>query len=193
MYASFSDKELINSYLSGSNICLEELIKRHRRKVFSYILLVVKDRDLANDLFQDTFVKVINQLRGGFYSDEGKFLPWVLRIAHNITIDHFRKLKKLNIIENSENYCALDSVKVYDECIEDKLIMQQILRDVSKLVELLPDEQKEILNLRFYQNLSFKDIADMNSISINTALGRMRYAVLNLRKLAKEKNIILSL
>jgi len=193
MYASFSDKELINKYLSGYNICLEELIKRHKRKVFSYIYLVVKDRDLADDLFQDTFIKVINQLRGGFYNDEGKFLPWVLRIAHNITIDHFRKIKKLNIIENSENFCALDNVKVYDECIEDKLIMNQILKDVSKLVELLPDEQREILNLRFYQNLSFKDIADMHNISINTALGRMRYAVLNLRKLAKEKNIILSL
>jgi len=187
-----SDRELISTYLAGNQTSLEKLIHRHQKRVFGYILLVVKDKQLAEDIFQDTFIKVINTLRSGSYKEEGKFLQWVMRIAHNLTIDHFRKNKRIPTIENSDEYDIFDTIRVYDKCIEDKLIIEQIHKDVKELIELLPEEQKEVLVMRHYTGMSFKDIAEQTEVSINTALGRMRYALINLRKLIKEKEIVLN-
>ncbi|MBW6497495.1 MAG: sigma-70 family RNA polymerase sigma factor [Bacteroidales bacterium] len=187
-----SDQELIRQFINGDHSSLEELVKRHQRKVFSYILLIVKDKHLAEDIFQDTFIKVINTLRAGAYNEEGKFLPWVMRIAHNLIIDFFRKSKRMPFIENSEEYDLFETLKVYEETVEDKMIIAQIHSDVQRLVEYLPEEQKEVLKMRHYQDMSFKDIAEQTNVSINTALGRMRYALINLRKMVSEKEIILT-
>jgi RNA polymerase sigma factor (sigma-70 family) len=187
-----SDQELIRQFINGDHTSLEGLVKRHQRKVFSYILLIVKDKHLAEDIFQDTFIKVINTLRAGAYNEEGKFLPWVMRIAHNLIIDFFRKSKRMPFIENSEEYDLFETLKVYEETIEDKLIIAQIHNDVQRLVEYLPEEQKEVLKMRHYMDMSFKDIAEQTNVSINTALGRMRYALINLRKMVHEKEIILT-
>lgn len=186
------DQELIRQFINGDHASLEELIKRHQRKVFSYILLIVKDKHLAEDVFQDTFIKVINTLRAGSYNEEGKFLPWVMRIAHNLIIDFFRKSKRMPYVENSEEYDLFETLKVYEETIEDKIIIAQIHDDVKRLVEYLPEEQKEVLKMRHYNDMSFKDIAEQTNVSINTALGRMRYALINLRKMVSEKEIILT-
>lgn len=187
-----TDQELIRHYLAGDVSSLEELIKRHQRKLFSYIIHLVRDKQLAEDFFQDTFIKVINTLHSGAYNEEGKFLPWVTRIAHNLIIDHFRKSKRLPIAENSEEYDLMATLKVYDLNVEDRIITNQIHNDVRKLIEYLPDEQKEVLKLRHYHDMSFKDIAALTDVSINTALGRMRYALINLRKIIEEKNVILT-
>jgi len=187
-----SDQELIRQFINGDHTSLEVLVKRHQRKVFSYILLIVKDKHLAEDIFQDTFIKVINTLRAGAYNEEGKFLPWVMRIAHNLIIDFFRKSKRMPYVENSEEYDLFETLKVYEDTIEDKLIIAQIHCDVRKLIEYLPEEQKEVLKMRHYKDMSFKDIADQTNVSINTALGRMRYALINLRKMVNEKEIILT-
>ncbi len=187
-----SDQELIRLFISGDHNSLETLINRHQRKLFSYILLIVKDKHLAEDVFQDTFIKIINTLRAGSYNEEGKFLPWAMRIAHNLIIDFFRKSKRMPFRENSEEYDLFDTLKVYDETVEDKLIIAQIHDDVKKLIEHLPEEQKEVLKMRHYEEMSFKEIAQVTDVSINTALGRMRYALINLRKLIQEKNIILT-
>jgi RNA polymerase sigma factor (sigma-70 family) len=187
-----SDQELIRQFINGDHSSLEDLVKRHQRKVFSYILLIVKDKHLAEDIFQDTFIKVINTLRAGAYNEEGKFLPWVMRIAHNLIIDFFRKSKRMPFIENSEEYDLFETLKVYEETIEDKMIIAQIHNDVQRLVEYLPEEQKEVLKMRHYRDMSFKDIAEQTNVSINTALGRMRYALINLRKMVHEKDIILT-
>lgn len=186
------DQELIRQFINGDHASLEQLIKRHQRKVFSYILLIVKDKHLAEDIFQDTFIKVINTLRAGTYNEEGKFLPWVMRIAHNLIIDFFRKSKRMPYVENSEEYDLFETLKVFEETIEDKLIIAQIHKDVKRLVEYLPEEQKEVLKMRHYKDMSFKDIAEQTNVSINTALGRMRYALINLRKMVSEKEIILT-
>lgn len=186
-----SDKVLISDYLEGDHSSLERLICRHQARVFGYILLVVKDKQLAEDIFQDAFIKVINTLKSGSYKEEGKFLQWVMRIAHNLTIDHFRKSKRIPTVENSDEYDIFDTIKVYDDSIEDKLINEQIHKDVRRLVEFLPAEQKEVLLMRHYSGMSFKDIAEQTDVSINTALGRMRYAIINLRKLIKEKEVFL--
>ncbi len=189
---SISDQELIRQFINGDHNSLETLVKRHQRKVFSYILLIVKDKPLAEDIFQDTFIKVINTLRAGTYNEEGKFLPWIMRIAHNLIIDFFRKSKRMPCIENSEEYDLFETLNVFEENIEDKLIIAQIHKDVQKLIEYLPDEQKEVLKMRHYSDMSFKDIAEQTNVSINTALGRMRYALINLRKMVNEKEIILT-
>ncbi len=186
-----SDKVLISNYLEGDHTSLERLIGRHQTRVFGYILLVVKDKQLAEDIFQDAFIKVINTLKSGSYKEEGKFLQWVMRIAHNLTIDHFRKSKRIPTVENSDEYDIFDTIKVYDDSVEDKLIKEQIHKDVRRLVEFLPAEQKEVLLMRHYSGMSFKDIAEQTDVSINTALGRMRYAIINLRKLIKEKEVFL--
>lgn len=186
-----SDKVLISDYLEGDHSSLERLICRHQTRVFGYILLVVKDKQLAEDIFQDAFIKVINTLKSGSYKEEGKFLQWVMRIAHNLTIDHFRKSKRIPTVENSDEYDIFDTIKVYDDSVEDKLIKEQIHKDVRRLVEFLPAEQKEVLLMRHYSGMSFKDIAEQTDVSINTALGRMRYAIINLRKLIKEKEVFL--
>ncbi len=187
-----SDQELIRLFISGDHQSLEYLINRHQRKIFSYIMLIVKDKHLAEDIFQDTFIKIINTLRAGAYNEEGKFLPWAMRIAHNLTIDFFRKSKRMPFKENSEEYDLFETLRIYEENIEDRMITGQIHNDVRRLIEHLPEEQKEVLKMRHYNNMSFKEIANETDVSINTALGRMRYALINLRKLIQEKNIILT-
>ena len=191
--AAISDQDLIARYLNGNEKSLEKLIFRHKRKVFAYIMMVVKDDQVADDIFQDTFIKVINTIRSGSYKEEGKFIQWVMRIAHNLIIDHFRRLKRLPVVSNSnEDYDIFDLVPITDPSIEERIITEQIHEDVRAMVELLPSEQREVLIMRHYDNMSFKEIADATDVSINTALGRMRYALINLRKIVKEKNIILS-
>ncbi|MFU8844050.1 MAG: sigma-70 family RNA polymerase sigma factor [Bacteroidales bacterium] len=189
-----SDKELIGRYLNGDHNSLEQLINRHQNRIYAYILMIVKDKALADDLFQDTFIKVINTIRAGSYNEEGKFLQWVMRIAHNLIIDHFRKSNRMPVIDNSKNedFNIFDTLNIMEQSIEDKIITDQIHRDVRKLIEFLPNEQKEVLYMRHYAEMSFKDIAEVTDVSINTALGRMRYALINLRKLIAEKNIVLT-
>ncbi len=187
-----SDQDLIGKYLAGYEPALEKLIRRHKNRVYAYILMVVKDKELAEDLFQDTFIKVINTFRSGQYKEEGKFIQWVMRIAHNLIIDYFRKAKRIPIVENNDDYDIFDKVRIPVESVEEQLITEQIHRDVKKLIDYLPSEQKEVLVMRHYGDMSFKDIAEITNVSINTALGRMRYALINLRKLVKEKDIILS-
>lgn len=187
------EKELIRSYLSGNHSSLQILIKRHQNRLYSYIFLLVKDKQLADDVFQDTYVKVINTLKQGNYRDEGKFIQWVMRIAHNLVIDHFRKSKKINFVESQNNeYDVFDTIRLTDPSIEEQLVTNQIHADVKKLLHYLPDEQKEVIVLRCYAGLSFKDIAEQTEVSINTALGRMRYALINLRKLIEERSIVLT-
>ncbi len=187
------EKELIRSYLSGNHSSLQILIKRHQNRLYSYIFLLVKDKQLADDVFQDTYVKVINTLKLGNYRDEGKFIQWVMRIAHNLVIDHFRKSKKINFVESQNNdYDVFDTIRLTDPSIEEQLVTNQIHSDVKKLLQYLPDEQKEVIVLRCYAGLSFKDIAEQTEVSINTALGRMRYALINLRKLIEERSIVLT-
>ena len=191
--AMISDKELINRYLSGNEQSLEKLIHRHKRKVFAYIMMIVKDDQLADDIFQDTFIKVINTIRSGAYKEEGKFIQWVMRIAHNLIIDHFRRAKRIPVINNnSDEFDIFDMVRITDPSIEEQIITDQIHSDLRLLIELLPSEQKEVLMMRHYANMSFKDIAEATDVSINTALGRMRYALINLRKIIREKNLVLS-
>jgi RNA polymerase sigma factor (sigma-70 family) len=189
-----SDKELVGRYLNGDHNSIEQLISRHQNRIYAYILMIVKDKALADDLFQDTFIKVINTIRAGSYNEEGKFLQWVMRIAHNLIIDHFRKSNRMPVIDNSKNedFNIFDTLNVMEQSIEDKIITDQIHRDVRKLIEFLPNEQKEVLYMRHYAEMSFKDIAEVTDVSINTALGRMRYALINLRKLIAEKNIVLT-
>jgi len=188
-----SDQDLIGRYVAGDESALEVIIRRHKNRVFAYILMVVKDKELAEDLFQDTFIKVINTFRSGQYKEEGKFIQWVMRIAHNLIIDYFRKSKRIPIIENNDDYDIFDKVRIPVESVEDQLIMEQIHQDVKKLIDYLPTEQKEVLVMRHYGDMSFKDIAEATNVSINTALGRMRYALINLRKLVKEKEVILTI
>jgi RNA polymerase sigma factor (sigma-70 family) len=194
MYAqSVSDQELINRYLAGNENCLEQLIHRHKNKVFSYILMVVKDKQHADDIFQDTFIKVIFTLRSGTYKEEGKFIQWVMRIAHNLVIDHFRKSRRIPIVDSqNDEFNIFDNLRIYDESAEDRIINEQIHQDVRSLIEYLPPEQREVLVMRHYADMSFKDIAEQTGVSINTALGRMRYALINLRKLIEQKEITLS-
>lgn len=191
--SNLNDFELVQSFIKGNEASIEELINRHRKKVYTYILLVVKEQHLAEDIFQDTFIKVIKSLKEGRYRDNGRFLSWVVRIAHNLMIDHFRKEKQLNTISN-DNYETdiFNSRKFADVTIEDELVNDQITKDVRQLVQELPEDQKEVVILRHYCGLSFKEIADQTDVSINTALGRMRYALINLRRLIKEKNLNLS-
>ncbi|MCP4551243.1 MAG: sigma-70 family RNA polymerase sigma factor [Bacteroidetes bacterium] len=190
---SISDKELIKRYLNDDNSGLEILIHRHKNRVFAYILMIVKDKQLADDIFQDTFIKVINTIKAGSYKEEGKFIQWVMRIAHNLIIDFFRKSKRMPVLDNkNESFDIFDTISINDPSIEESIITQQIHKDVRQLIECLPSEQKEVLYLRHYTEMSFKDIAEHTNVSINTALGRMRYALINLRKLIKEKEIILT-
>ncbi|MCD6113455.1 MAG: sigma-70 family RNA polymerase sigma factor [Bacteroidales bacterium] len=188
-----SDKELIGKYLDGDEVGIEILINRHKNRVFAYILMLVKDKQLADDIFQETFIKAINTLKSGSYKEEGKFIQWIMRIAHNLVIDHFRKSKRIPIIDNkSDTFNIFDTLKYTDKPIEDKMIKEQIYKDIKNLIEFLPKEQKEVLFMRHFANMSFKDIAEQTDVSINTALGRMRYALINLRKLITEKKIILN-
>ncbi|HBF87819.1 MAG TPA: RNA polymerase subunit sigma-24 [Bacteroidales bacterium] len=192
-YQNYSDYELVNEFLGGKQSAIEVLIKRHKRKVYTYIVINVKDRELAEDIFQDTFIKVINSLTSGRYKDEGKFLSWVMRIAHNLVIDHFRKAKQLQTVSNDASEIDLfSSSQLLERNIEQEIISEQIVKEVRSLIEFLPEDQKEVVVLRHYVGLSFKEIADHTGVSINTALGRMRYALINLRKLIEEKNLVLT-
>lgn len=187
-----SDKDLLLLFSQGQQSALNTLILRHKRRVFSYILVSVRDRDLANDLFQDIFIKVVKTVRLGEYNEEGKFIQWVLRIAHNMIIDHFRKAGRSPVIEHSFNdYSVFETIPVYDESAEEKMISSQVLLDVKNLINYLPIDQKQILEMRMYEDMSFKEIADELEISINTALGRMRYALINMRKLIEKHKIVI--
>ena len=191
------DKILIKSYLSGNEHSFEVLLSKHQDRVFAYINKLIKDNDLSNDIFQDTFIKVITTLKRGKYNEEGKFLPWVMRIAHNLVIDYFRKSSKMKIVgRNSSNYDKdfdiFSILELNDFSVEDEMVIKQIHNDVRILVELLPAEQRDIVKFRHFKGMSFKDIADKKDISINTALGRMRYALINLRKIIEEKGVVLT-
>ncbi len=193
MSLATSERELIREFLNGKPSSLQTLIKRHQNRLYSYIFVLVKDKQLADDIFQDTFVKVINTLKLGKYKDEGKFIQWVMRIAHNLVIDHFRKAKKIPYVESkNSDFDVFDTIQLTDPSIEETLVTKQIHSDVKNLLQYLPEEQKEVIQLRCYSGLSFKDIAEQTEVSINTALGRMRYALINLRKMIEEKNLVLT-
>ena len=194
MSKMISDYELIQRFVNGEQSCFDQIIHRHKNKVFAYISLYIRDQALAEDIFQDTFVKVIQSVKRGRYQDNGKFVSWVMRIAHNLIIDHFRRVKQMNTISNNEYESDLfNSRKLSDSTIEDNLIKRQIQKDVRKMISCLPDDQREVVILRHYAGLSFKEIADITNVSINTALGRMRYALINMRKIMEEKKISLTL
>ena len=192
-YGSLSDQDLVQAYIKGDHSAIEVLINRHRSKVYTYILLTIKNQQLAEDLFQETFIKVIQSLRGGKYKDNGKFLSWVIRIAHNLIIDHFRKEKQMNTLSNDDSEVDLfNSKKLSDSNIEELIIDSQIKSEIRVLINELPNDQREVVLLRHYGGLSFKEIAEQTDVSINTALGRMRYALINLRKLIQEKKLSLT-
>lgn len=188
-----TDQELVQKFLGGDSSSIEALINRHKNKVYTYIILTVRNQQLAEDIFQDTFIKVIKSLHEGKYRDDGKFLSWVIRIAHNLIIDHFRKEKQINTMSRKDYEANIFNTRKFsDGNVEDYIIREQITNDVRSLINELPDDQKQVILLRHYGGLSFKEIAEQTNVSINTALGRMRYALINLRKIIKEKNIILT-
>ena len=188
-----SDPKLLNCYLSGDRNAISQLIERHSRRVRDYIQMMVKDGDVADDIFQETFIKAVRVIDEGRYTDNGRFLSWILRIAHNQVIDHFRAQKQNRQLNEAEaGYDVLGTLRLAERTVEDEIVCEQIASDVRRMVELLPDEQREVVMMRYYSGLSFKEIAEQTGVSINTALGRMRYALINLRKMIKEKNLILS-
>ena len=184
-----TDQELIQIYRNGEESGLKELIDRHKSKIYSSIYMRVKDEYLAEDIFQETFIKVINTIKSDRYNEEGKFLPWVIRIAYNMVIDHFRKEKRGQMIVSPEGYDIFEVLSFAEEDSESKLVRNQIDVDLKRLIQLLPDDQKEVLIMRHFCDMSFKDIAEITDVSINTALGRMRYALSNLRRLIEENNL----
>ena len=187
-----SDRVLLNHYLSGDRSAMSQLIERHSRRVRDYINMMVKDRDLADDIFQETFIKAVRVIDEGRYTDNGKFLSWILRIAHNQVIDYFRAQRQDKSVSESEaGYDMLGTLRFAERTVEDSMVSEHIERDVRALVDLLPPEQREVVMRRYFSGLSFKDIAEQTDVSINTALGRMRYALINLRRMIKEKNLIL--
>jgi len=188
-----SDQDLVKLYLNGSEVAFETLIRKHKDKVFAFILSKIKNYNLAHDVFQDTFIKVINSLKRGKYNEEGKFVPWIMRIAHNLVIDHFRRQKKTRSIAPTDDFNIFDVISNEEKNAEENMITDQITSDVRKLIEELPEDQKEVLKMRYYRDMSFKEIAEITDVSINTALGRMRYAVINLRKLVEKYNIQLEI
>ncbi|MEZ5006915.1 MAG: sigma-70 family RNA polymerase sigma factor [Chitinophagales bacterium] len=185
------DQQLVKSYLNGCEASLEVLINRHKDRVYTAVYMFVRDKYLAEDIFQDTFIKVVESLRSGNYKEEGKFLPWVMRISHNLCIDYFRKVKRKPSIVDNEGFDIFEVLKFSGDNAEDTMIKDQAKAKVKDLINQLPDEQKEVVVLRHYAEMSFKEIADMTGVSINTALGRMRYALINLRKMVTEKSISL--
>ncbi len=186
-----ADSVLVSDYINGNEKSLEILIVRHKQRIFSFVLSKVLDREIAEDIFQDTFIKVINTLKRGRYNEEGKFLPWVMRIAHNLVIDHFRRNKRIPTFRNTDEFDIFTVISDEVLNVEKQLIKDQILNDIRELIVELPEDQKEVLIMRMYKDMSFKEIAENTDVSINTALGRMRYALINLRKLIEKHNIIL--
>lgn len=192
MELQINDSILVKNYIAGDEKALEILINRHNQRITSFIYSKVMDRDVAEDIFQDTFIKVIKTLKRGSYSEEGKFLPWVMRIAHNLIIDHFRKNKRMPKFEGSDDFNIFSVIKDEKLNIEKQIIKDQIESDLTLLIEELPEDQKEVLIMRIYKDMSFKEISENTGVSINTALGRMRYALINLRKIVDRKNIVLT-
>jgi RNA polymerase sigma-70 factor (ECF subfamily) len=184
-----SDAKLVARYVEGDEKALEAIIFRYKDKVYSYVISKVKDEDLANDIFQDTFIKVINTIKTERYNEEGKFISWVMRIAHNLVIDHFRRLKRMPTTSGGPDFEIFDIIRDTSLNVEGALVKSQIEADLIKLIEYLPEEQKEVLKMRHFNELSFKEIADNTGVSINTALGRMRYALINLRKLIEKHQL----
>ena len=192
--SEMTDEELAMSYVSGNNKAFDLLLERNQSRLFSYILFIVHDRSMAEDLFQETFVKIISKLHEGKYSSSGKFVSWMLRIAHNAVMDWYRRQKNEKTMEAyNENDLYGDSTSVLDANIENHFVKEQVLRDVQRMMNLLPITQREVVFMRFYQNLSFKEIAELTNVSINTALGRMRYAVMNMRRMAAANGVALQL
>ncbi|MCO6163782.1 RNA polymerase sigma factor [Flavobacterium sp. NRK F7] len=187
-----SDAVLVKNYIEGDESALSILIERHQSKIYGFIYTKIQDRDICDDVFQDTFIKVIKTLKSKSYNEEGKFLPWVMRIAHNLIIDYFRKSKKMPMQRDNEEYSVFSYLTDTNLNVEDQIILDQVEYDLSRLIDELPEDQKEVLQMRIYQDLSFKEIADSTGVSINTALGRMRYALMNLRKVIEKNQIILT-
>ena len=187
-----SDAVLVSQYASGNEWALAQLIERHKSRIYSFIFSKVKDRDLSDDIFQETFIKVISTIKKQNYNEEGKFLPWVMRISHNLIIDHFRKQSKVKFQRDQEEYSVFSKMIDSELNIENSMIAGQIEDDLHTLILKLPQDQQEIIRLRLYDDLTFKEIAELNQISINTALGRMRYAIVNLRKMINKNQIILN-
>jgi len=185
------DQQLVSLSIDGNMDALSALVYRHKDKLYTSIYLLVKDKYLAEDFFQDTFFKIIDTLKSGSYKEEGKFLPWAMRIAHNLCIDHFRKIKRLPTIKTSDDRDIFDVIISSEGCTEDRIMESETHGKVSKMIDLLPDDQREVIVLRHYADMSFKEIAKITNCSINTALGRMRYGLLNLRKMIAEKQIAL--
>lgn len=186
------DALLVKSYVAGDENALAILIKRHQSKIYGFIYSKIADSDLSNDIFQDTFMKVIKTLKSDSYNEEGKFLPWVMRIAHNLIIDHFRNNKKMPMLRETEEFSIFSILTDNSQTIEGQIITAQIEFDLNRIINELADDQKEVLVMRLYQDLSFKEISELTGVSINTALGRMRYAILNLRKVIEKNKIILT-
>lgn len=188
-----TDDQLVSQYAKGSNEAFDVLLSRHQSRVFSYIFHIVKNRDLAEDIFQETFVKAIMTIKQGRYTENGKFSAWITRIAHNLIIDYYRQEKSENTVSTDEDETNLLNRKdLCEDNIEDEIVINQIYNDVRRIVDALPESQREVLLMRYYRNMSFKEIADATNVSINTALGRMRYAILNMRRIAEENNIVLT-
>lgn len=186
-----NDKELIVHYLEGNEKCFEVLLNRHRNKIYTSIYLFVKDRDLAEDIFQDVFIKIIDTLRKGKYNHEGKFLQWAMRISYNMCVDHFRRDKRRTKVSATETFDIFDVLETHEDNMETTMIKSQMHQKVRSLVDRLPEEQREVVILRHYADMSFKEISMLTRVSINTALGRMRYALINMRKMVKNKELLL--
>ena len=189
---TITDAVLVSNYIKGDESSLSVLISRHKQRIYSFIYSKVLDRDITEDVFQDTFIKVINTLKRGKYNEEGKFLPWVMRIAHNLVIDHFRKNNRMPKFDNSGEFSIFSVLSDNDLNAEKKIIKSQVEEDVRRLIEELPSDQKEVLVMRMYNDMSFKEISERTGVSINTALGRMRYALINMRKIIDKHNIVLT-
>lgn len=188
-----TDNELVRAYQNGEQGVFDTLLERHKQKVYNYILSLVHDNAVADDIFQETFIKVINTLRSGTYHDEGKFIQWVMRIAHNLVIDNIRKTQKFRMVYSNEEFNVFDILSGNDVPMEDRMIKEQVYKDIRFLIKQLPKEQRRVLIMRHYAGMSFKEIAQRTGVSINTALGRMRYAIINMRRLAKENSMTLSI
>ena len=190
-----TDEELALSYINGNNRAFDELLSRSQDRIFNYIMYIVKDENLANDLFQETYLKAITKMQNGRYTDSGRFFWWLTRVAHNVIIDHYRAVKSSHIIEPTKDndLSNLNSNSIMDSCRESEMANAQVLRDVKKLMEALPEQQREVVFMRYFQELSFKEIAQITGVSINTSLGRMRYALINLRKLTHQHGVNLVL
>ena len=190
---SLTDESLVDLYANGNNSAFDVLLNRYKKSIHSYIFYIVRNNDLTEDIFQETFMKVIMTIKQGRYTDNGKFKAWITRIAHNLIIDNYRQERNENTISNDEvEVDLLNDMKLCDTNVEDEMVQEQVFTDIKKLVKHLPDNQREVLEMRYYQDMSFKEIADFTGVSINTALGRMRYAILNMRRMADENHIELS-